>query len=97
MVDEQYPPPPPLPSAVPPSPGRPGPPPADDDVWPAHAWYHSWFVVLLVLAVCGPVGLVLLWSSPYSRGWKVAVTVGVVVVYAVALAIPSRYSLPRSG
>lgn len=97
MADEHHLPPPAVPSGGPTSPGRPQPPGATDDVWPAHSWYHSWFVILLVLAVCGPVGLFLLWSSPYGRGWKVAVTVGTVVVYAVALAVPAGNSLPRYG
>ena len=89
MADEQYPP--------PSSPGRPTAPPAAQDVWPAHAWYHSWFVVLLVLVMCGPVGLFLLWSSPYPRGWKIAVTVGTIAVYALAFAIPSSNTLQRYG
>jgi hypothetical protein len=90
MADEQYPP--------PPSPGRPtAPPPTEQDVWPAHAWYHSWFVILLVLVMCGPVGLFLLWSSPYPRGWKIAVTIGTIAVYAVAFAIPSSNTLRRYG
>lgn len=90
MSDEQYPP--------PPSPGRPTPPQPDaEGVWPAHAWYHSWFVILLVLVVCGPVGLVLLWSSPYGTVWKVVVTVATVAVYVVALAIPSGNTLQRYG
>ena len=89
MTDEQYPP--------PPSPGRPTAPPASQDVWPVHAWYHSWFVVLLVLVCCGPVGLFLLWSSPYPRGWKVAVTIGTVAVYALAFAIPASSTLPKYG
>ena len=88
MTDEQYPP--------PPSPGRPA-PPVDQEVWPAHAWYHSWFVILLVLVMCGPVGLFLLWSSPYPRGWKIAVTIGTIAVYAVAFAIPSTNTLHRYG
>jgi len=89
MTDQQYPP--------PPSPGRPTPPPADQDVWPAHAWYHSWFVILLVLVCCGPVGLFLLWSSPYPRGWKVAVTIGSVAVFAIAFAtaVPTSGTLPQ--
>lgn len=90
MTDEQYPP--------PPSPGRPAvPSPPADEVWPAHAWYHSWFVVLLVLVTCGPVGLFLLWSSPYPRVWKIAVTIGTVAVYVVAFAIPSSHTLQRYG
>ena len=89
MADEQLPP--------PPSPGRPTAPSAAQDVWPSHAWYHSWFVVLLVLVMCGPVGLFLLWSSPYPCGWKIAVTFGTIAVYAVAFAIPSSNTFRRYG
>jgi hypothetical protein len=47
--------------------------------------------------MCGPVGLFLLWSSPYPRGWKIAATVGTIAVYAVAFAIPSSNTLQRYG
>ena len=47
--------------------------------------------------MCGPVGLFLLWSSPYPRRWKIAVTVGTIAVYAVAFAIPSSNTLQRYG
>ena len=60
----------------------PAPPPASDPP----RWYHRpWAVVLLLFVVLGPIGLPLLWRSPsFTRGWKIVLTLAV-VVYTVLL------------
>ena len=59
------------------------------------AWYHRpWAVLLLLFLVLGPLGLPLLWRSPsFSRGWKIVLTV-VMIVYT-ALLIDSMVAAVR--
>jgi len=59
------------------------------------AWYHRpWAVLVLLFLVLGPLGLPLLWRSPrFSRGWKIVLTV-VMIVYT-ALLIESMIAAVR--
>ena len=45
------------------------------------SWYYRpWAVVILLFLVLGPLGLPLLWRSPsFTRGWKLALTIALVV------------------
>ena len=48
-------------------------------------YYRPWAVVVLLFLVLGPLGLPLLWKSPsFTRGWKIVLTV-LMVVYTVML------------
>ena len=48
-------------------------------------YYRRWGVLLLLFVVLGPLGLPLLWKSPsFTRGWKIVLTV-LMVVYTVML------------
>jgi hypothetical protein len=49
------------------------------------SWYYRpWAVVVLLFVVLGPLGLPLLWRSPsFTRGWKIALTVAMVVYTAL--------------
>jgi hypothetical protein len=47
-------------------------------------YYRPWAVVALLFLVLGPLGLPLLWRSPsFTRGWKIALTVAMVVYTAL--------------
>jgi hypothetical protein len=50
------------------------------------SWYYRpWAVVVLLFLVLGPLGLPFLWRSPsFTRGWKIILTVAM-VVYTVVL------------
>jgi hypothetical protein len=50
-------------------------------------WYHRpWAVVVLLFLVLGPLGLPLLWRSPsFTRGWKIVLTVAMVVYTALLI------------
>ena len=49
-------------------------------------YYRPWGVLLLLFVVLGPLGLPLLWRSPsFTRGWKIALTVAMVVYTALLL------------
>ncbi len=39
-------------------------------------WYHTWWFILIMMFVMPVVGIILFFTSPYSKGWKIA---GVVV------------------
>lgn len=49
------------------------------------SWYYRpWAVLVLLFLVLGPVGLPLLWRSPsFTRGWKIVLTVAMVVYTAL--------------
>lgn len=52
---------------------------------PSSWYYRPWAVLALLFLVLGPFGLPLLWRSPsFTRGWKIALTV-VMVVYTLML------------
>jgi hypothetical protein len=47
-------------------------------------YYRPWGVLLLLFVVLGPLGLPLLWRSPsFTRGWKIVLTVAMVVYTAL--------------
>jgi len=47
-------------------------------------YYRPWAVVVLLFLVLGPLGLPLLWKSPsFTRGWKIVLTVALVVYTAL--------------
>ena len=51
---------------------------------PSSWYYRPWAIVVLLFFVLGPVGLPLLWKSPgFTRGWKVALTVAMVIYTAL--------------
>ena len=54
---------------------------------PENKWYHSrWMVLLMLFVVLGPFGLPLLWKSPhFSKRWKQILTVLTLIYTALVL------------
>ena len=49
-------------------------------------YYRPWAVLVLLFVVLGPLGLPLLWRSPsFTRGWKIVLTVTMVIYTALLL------------
>ncbi len=45
-------------------------------------WYHTWWFILIMMFFMTPVGIVLFITSPYSRKWKIIISV-VAIVYMI--------------
>jgi hypothetical protein len=66
------------------------------------SWYYRpWAVVFLLFVVLGPLGLPLLWKSPsFSRGWKIVLTVAMVIYSALlveSLVVAARVVMEQMG
>ncbi|MEX0768394.1 MAG: Ltp family lipoprotein, partial [Microthrixaceae bacterium] len=52
---------------------------------PSVQWYFTWWALVPFLLLCWPVGLVLLWISPQSRGAKVGASAVTAVFFGLLL------------
>ncbi|MBQ7315513.1 MAG: hypothetical protein IJW90_00230 [Clostridia bacterium] len=44
-------------------------------------WYYSWWFILVMMFVMPVVGVILFFTSPYSKGWKIAGVIGGLVYF----------------
>ena len=44
-------------------------------------WYYTWWFILVMMFVMPVVGVILFFTSPYSKGWKIAGVIGGLVYF----------------